>query len=167
VHAVQTIRRAAGTHRGNPGEHLEEEHAQRPPVNAEAVGVAAHHLGREVLWRAAEGLCEGGPDRPALETRGGAQALGQSEVDQLQVASRIEQQVLGLEVPIHHAAHLVQVLEHVRNGGRVKKGRRLLEPPEDVEKGVKLAAQNRLQQEVEATDVLEGSDEMYDRGVRG
>eukprot|EP00962_Isochrysis_galbana_P035958 scaffold12360_cov109-Isochrysis_galbana.AAC.11 len=60
----------------------------RPPVERLAMPRVQDHLRRQIIRRAAEG--EG-----ALS---GCQPLGEAEVDELDVALGVEQQVLGLEV---------------------------------------------------------------------
>ena len=72
------------------GAELEDEHAQRPPVHRHAVAVAVQYLGRHVLRRAAQ--------RQAVLT--GAEHRRQPEVNELQVTSAVEQQILRLEIAV-------------------------------------------------------------------
>ncbi len=39
------------------GQHFINQHAQRPPIHALAVPLTGHHLGGQVIWRAAQGPC--------------------------------------------------------------------------------------------------------------
>ncbi len=73
-------------------------------------------LGSDVLRRAAEG-----PRLPAE-----LQLLGEPEVDQLDVAPRLQQQVLRLQVSVDDVTR-VQVVERFQDAGRVEPGRRVVE----------------------------------------
>jgi hypothetical protein len=73
---------------GVAGHHLVDQNAHRPPIHALAVALTRHDFGAEVL---------GGPaQRPRLV----GDLLGESEVGDLDVALRVEEQILGLEVSV-------------------------------------------------------------------
>jgi hypothetical protein len=71
-----------------PGDELEDEDAQRPVVAAARGAAVLDHLGRQIVRRAAHRV-----RAPALEHQ-----LGEAQVRQLQVAVRIHQNVLRLQV---------------------------------------------------------------------
>eukprot|EP00964_Phaeocystis_antarctica_P092619 scaffold59602_cov69-Phaeocystis_antarctica.AAC.2 len=75
------VARAVGGEGRGASEHLDEEHAQGPPVDAEAVRLLAHELGR---------LVERGAHlrRVALGERRGEPKVGQAQVLRLEVAVR-------------------------------------------------------------------------------
>ena len=54
------------------------------------------------------------------------QFLGEPEVDELDVADPVQQQVLGLEVPVDDAA-AVEVVEGLNHAGGVEPRRRVVE----------------------------------------
>ena len=62
-------------------DHLEGEHADRPPIEGGAVAAVEDHLGREVVRRAAE----------RVRLLAAAEALREAHVDQLEVARRREE----------------------------------------------------------------------------
>jgi len=76
-------------------EHLKEQDAARPPVHAGAVALAADHLGRHVLWGAADGVAAARDDlrrsRAAAGEawrQGGREALGWQSRDGRNASSR-------------------------------------------------------------------------------
>merc|ERR1719491_2758369 len=83
-----------------PGQHLVDEDAQCPPIDALAVAFALDDLGREVLGRAAEG------PRPVLYL------LGEAKIGDLEVAGEVEQQVLGLEIAVDNAVVVQRLQRH-------------------------------------------------------
>ena len=87
--------------RRESGHHLVQKHTERPPVNGLAVAVAVENLGGEVLGCAAESVRL----LVALHVE-----LAQAEVAERDVAGVVQQDVLGLEVPIDHV-EFVQMLE--------------------------------------------------------
>mmetsp|Transcript_34404 Transcript_34404/g.102345 ORF Transcript_34404/g.102345 Transcript_34404/m.102345 type:complete len:277 (+) Transcript_34404:251-1081(+) len=125
---------AVGRH---PGEHLEQQQPERPPVDRNSVRLAPHHLWSEVLGRAADG----GSAHAAAAC---AQPLGEAKVAKLDVARAVKKQVLRLEVAVHDAAHVVQVAEHVGDARGVEAGLPLLEATQHVQHCVQLAAEDRL-----------------------
>ena len=92
------------------GHHLEHEDAEGPPVDAEVVVLAAQHLGRDVVGRAAEGA-RAFAARQAL--------LAHAVVGELDVAVDVEQHVVELQVAIDDAAR-VQEAERHADLGRVE-----------------------------------------------
>eukprot|EP00967_Tisochrysis_lutea_P130746 scaffold226570_cov24-Tisochrysis_lutea.AAC.3 len=127
---------------GHTGEHLEKEHAKGPPVDAVAVRVAAHHLGGKVLRRAADGARGLGINLAATPVRpkGGPQPLGEPKVDKLEVAVFVQQKILGLQVAVDHAAHLVEIGKHLNHRCHVKTSGRLIQPADDVQDGEEFTA---------------------------
>lgn len=71
-------------------QHLVQQRAQRPPVDRAPVARAVQDLRRQVLWRAAEGLCAAVRLTHAL--------LAEPEVGETHVAFLRQQHVLGLQV---------------------------------------------------------------------
>mmetsp|Transcript_126607 Transcript_126607/g.248217 ORF Transcript_126607/g.248217 Transcript_126607/m.248217 type:complete len:251 (+) Transcript_126607:489-1241(+) len=92
------------------GHQLEEHHAQRPHVALDPVALAADHLRSHVVRRARD------RESPRLAL---GQALRQAEVDQLDVALRVEHHVLRFQVPVDDGS-LVQALEDKGQGANVE-----------------------------------------------
>eukprot|EP01139_Manchomonas_bermudensis_P005649 Amastigsp_a175486_287.p2 type:complete len:380 gc:universal Amastigsp_a175486_287:226-1365(+) len=93
-----------------PREHLEEEHAEGPPVDGFVVAVALENLWRKILGGSAE--------RP----RGLALAhalFAEPKVCDAHVAFVRDQNVLGLEIAVHNV-EAVEVLERARQLGSVE-----------------------------------------------
>ena len=100
------------------GEEFVHEDAETPVVDGEVVSLVEDDFRRYVLWSAAEG--------PSLASE--ADALGESEVDELGESAIVHQHILRLQVPVDHAAE-VQILQRFQSTGRVETGCRLLEAP--------------------------------------
>ena len=131
--------------------HLVREHADTPPVNDEVVPATEDHLGREVLRRAADGpgALVGGDD------------LGEAEIDDLEVAVLIDEQVLRLEVAVGDEV-LVQVLEPARDVGGVESDVALTQlgplTVGDVgDDSEELSALHDLEEQIEVAGVLVGA----------
>mmetsp|Transcript_88823 Transcript_88823/g.251819 ORF Transcript_88823/g.251819 Transcript_88823/m.251819 type:complete len:265 (-) Transcript_88823:2390-3184(-) len=123
---------------GRPAAHHDEEHhAEGPPIHGPGVAHALHHLGGEEARGAAHR--EGGADHK----------LREAHVGDLQPAPRVQEQVLGLHVPVDHEA-LVHVLERADHAATVVPGMGLF-PKELVfpVNRVQVAAHTGLQEEVE------------------
>ncbi len=95
-----------------PGQHLVEQHAQRPPVHREGVVLPAQDLRRDVVGGAAEG--GGGVSLPDA-------LLAHAVVGQLDVALVVQEDVVQLEVSVDDAA-LVEEVECQADLGRVESG---------------------------------------------
>ena len=81
---------AASVHEGRDArEQLVDDDTHRPPVGRRRVALSGEHLGRQVLGCAAAGVAR------ALAR---AELLAQAEIDELEVAVLVEQQVGELEV---------------------------------------------------------------------
>mmetsp|Transcript_278 Transcript_278/g.868 ORF Transcript_278/g.868 Transcript_278/m.868 type:complete len:597 (-) Transcript_278:1548-3338(-) len=133
-------------------------HAQRPHVHRSAVGLVLHDLGREVVWGArqrAEGLARAAVHREA-------------EVGDLHggVGARVlEQDVLGLDVPMHDAV-LVEVADGVEQDVHCAGSLLLREPGLRNHAVEQLAALAELGDEVEVRGVVvEEGHEAHDVGV--
>lgn len=115
---------------------LVDEDAEGPPINGCRMTHILDHLGRDILGRTAQ--------RIRLDRTAGtvtAQPLRKTKIDQLDMAPGVEQQVLGLEIPVGDAVLLlVQVLEDKHNFGSIKLGRGLVEAPELAEVTKQFAA---------------------------
>ena len=74
-----------------PRDELEDEDAQGPVVAAARGATMLNDLGRQVVGRAAHGVCP-----PALKHE-----LGKAQVRELQVAAAVHQNVLRLQVTEH------------------------------------------------------------------
>mmetsp|Transcript_120573 Transcript_120573/g.352157 ORF Transcript_120573/g.352157 Transcript_120573/m.352157 type:complete len:220 (+) Transcript_120573:463-1122(+) len=81
-------------------EQLESQDAQRPPVQGVRVALGGDELGREVVGRAAGGVC------PADDHLLLHEPVGAAEVDQPKYSSLRDHDVLRLRVLMHHA-HVV------------------------------------------------------------
>ena len=81
----------------DPGQHLVDEHAQRPPVGRMVVTRAEQHLRRDVLRRPAECV-------------GGFGLFSKAKIRKLQVAILGDQNVLRLQIPIHYIV-LVKIFQ--------------------------------------------------------
>lgn len=103
------------TERRHADEHLEDEHAERPPVGGDVGAMTEDELGREVL---------GGAD-DAVATRR-LHLHGEAKVDQADVTFDVEHDVLGLEIAVDDVAR-VNVLERQRDFGCVEAHMRRLE----------------------------------------
>ena len=104
------------------GDHLVEQHAQREDVAAVVDGLAARLLGahvaqgpeHEARLRLGERLHLGDA---VLRLRLGLEQLGEAEVEDLGVAVRRHDHVLGLDVAVHDPG-LVRLLQPARHLGR-------------------------------------------------
>ena len=127
--------------------HFVDQHAQGPVVYTLVVPLRQHDFWRHVLGRPAERV------RLALDD------LGESKVDNLNIAFVVDQQVFGLEVSVADFAR-VQVGEAVERAGRIEPGLTDVEPvcaaaaPVVVEQGEKLSPQTQLHEHVQAILVL-------------
>lgn len=135
---------------------LVQQDAERPPVDGHAVARVADDLGRQVLRGAAEGV------GLAL-----AEPLREAEVHQLQVAGRVEEDVLGLQVTVGDALRFVQELEDQHDLGGVEARGRFGEAPRAPQVREDLAAGTVVEEHVEAVVVREGADQRGDEGVAG
>ena len=126
------------------GEQLEYENAQAPAVGGDVVALVEYDLGRDILGRAAE--------RPRLVAE--ADLLGEAEVDELAVAARVQQQILGLQVAVDGALG-VQVGERLHHARRVEFRLVLVELAALLEHAPQLAAQTHLEHQVQVLLVLE------------
>ena len=148
---------------GVPREELVDEDSQRPPVHRGGVALVMDDFGREVLRGTAQGVRL---DRVARLVV--SQALGEAKVDELDVALAVEEQVLGLHVPVGYPPLLlVQVLQDQDNLGGVEAGHVLAEPAELAQVGEELATGHVVEEDVEELVVREGGDEAGDEGVSG
>ena len=148
---------------GVPREELVDEDSQRPPVHRGGVALVMDDFGREVLRGAAQGVRL---DRVARLVV--SQALGEAKVDELDVALAVEEQVLGLHVPVGYPPLLlVQVLQDQDNLGGVEAGHVLAEPAELAQVGEELATGHVVEEDVEELVVREGGDEAGDEGMSG
>ena len=147
-----------GAFRRFPGEQFVQHHPQRVDVGAMVHGPAGPlfrgHVLRRACGRGPEGVgpaqaprrdlgwCRCGPGREGATGRGGPEQLGDAEIGHFHPALLVEQQVLRLDVAVHHAV-VVGVLE--RFADRRHDGQRLFrgEP----------AGRHRLAQ-VDPVDVL-------------
>mmetsp|Transcript_20222 Transcript_20222/g.60416 ORF Transcript_20222/g.60416 Transcript_20222/m.60416 type:complete len:489 (-) Transcript_20222:378-1844(-) len=138
-----------------PGEQLVEEDAQAPPVLRLPVAQPRDHLGRQVVRRAAGGV---GLVRDELR---------QPHVSDLEVAPLIEDQVLGLQVPVDDPP-LVKVLEGKDATGDVEEGMPLL-PEEALSpvRGKELAAHRGLEKEEEHVPLVVRPVHLDDEGRVG
>ncbi|KAI3486482.1 hypothetical protein L1887_49883 [Cichorium endivia] len=134
------------------GEHLEEQHAERPPVDGSAVAAALDDLGRQILGRATQ--------RPGAVF----ELLGKAKVGNLGVAVSVDEQILGLEIAIHHTV-LVQVLdgEHDRRHVEARHIGGELSGASEVRKD--LATDHVLHEHVAVLAVLERGDHVDQEGV--
>ena len=138
------------------GEHLVDEDAERPPVDALAVADPEEGLGREVLGRAAHG------------PRAVCHALGEAERAQLEVALGIDQDALRLQIAMHHAAGaaiLVQVLEREDELRGVEARPVVLEAPRATQMREEVAAGHVLAQEDDVRRVARCAVERHDEGM--
>lgn len=114
---LRQVAHVAHVERRAPREHLEHQHAQRPPVGLAPVALSAKRLGRDVLQRSAQ----------RARLLAAAEPLRKAEVHELRMALRVDQHVLGLQVAVHDVLR-VQVADGGRDLGRVE-DRRLLGQP--------------------------------------
>mmetsp|Transcript_38597 Transcript_38597/g.90238 ORF Transcript_38597/g.90238 Transcript_38597/m.90238 type:complete len:465 (-) Transcript_38597:1410-2804(-) len=146
------LHRVVGDEGRRAGEALESEDPDAPPVGAEAVALVEDDLGGEVLRGAAQGPRAVGDD------------LGEAEIDHLEVALLVDEQVLGLEVAVDdfEAVHVREDRHDLRRvEARVLVGQRRL----GGEQREELAAERNLEQHVELALVLVCGDELQDEGV--
>mmetsp|Transcript_14944 Transcript_14944/g.37229 ORF Transcript_14944/g.37229 Transcript_14944/m.37229 type:complete len:304 (-) Transcript_14944:1022-1933(-) len=136
---------------GVAGHQFVDQHSQAPPVHRHCLPQVPHHLGGEVVWRAAggEGLLR--PDD-----------LGQPHVRQLAAPPVVEEEVLRLQVAVQHAL-VVQVHEGCdhRGGVELRLGDGPVVPvPVVLVK--QLAAEAHLHQEVEVVQVPKRLERAHD-----
>ena len=86
----------------DPRQHLIQYDPQGPPVHGLSVALVQQNLRRQVLRSATQGV------GPALDH------LREAEVREFQVAIGTDQQIFGLQVPVHYIQR-VQVLEHAHD----------------------------------------------------
>jgi len=122
---------------GHSDEHLVNQNAKRPPIHTQVVALVKHHFWSQVLRCTAEGL------RSLVFRKG----LCQSIVNNLKVASFVNQDIFQLQVSVHDSL-VVEVADSQNNLSRVKfnywLGKSLLRP----ENFVKLTALNERHHEV-------------------
>mmetsp|Transcript_49305 Transcript_49305/g.106798 ORF Transcript_49305/g.106798 Transcript_49305/m.106798 type:complete len:314 (+) Transcript_49305:702-1643(+) len=136
------------------GQNLKEKDAESPPVDGTPVAAAADHLGRQVVHRATDGARE----------LVGREALAHAHVHQLEVALRVSDEVLGLEVSVGDAQR-VQVSERVRDARAVKRGGVLAHAPDAAQQRRQLAAFDELESDKEVERALVESERAHDKGV--
>ena len=93
--------------RVDSSDHFVEKNAESPPVDWLAVTFVEKHLWGKVLWRSAQGVSTGLND------------LSKAKIGQLKIASVVDQNVLGFEVPVNSVL-AVEVLKHANDLGRVE-----------------------------------------------
>mmetsp|Transcript_27374 Transcript_27374/g.85461 ORF Transcript_27374/g.85461 Transcript_27374/m.85461 type:complete len:269 (-) Transcript_27374:1342-2148(-) len=130
-----------------PGQELEEQHAQHPPVHGPAVSGAQDHLWSHVVRRADE--------RVGLSVRD----LGQTHVRELAIAASVEQEVLRLQVAVYDQA-LVEMRQGLRHAAHVE-ARVPLAPvePQALVGREKLASQRGLQEEIDVLASIVGCEQ--------
>ena len=97
--------------RGLADEKLVDEDPQGPPVDGKPVAAVVDDLRREVLWRSAERVCFVVPD-----------LFGKAEVDQPDVSFCVQQDVLGLQIAVDDALHIMQILDGEGYLGGIESG---------------------------------------------
>mmetsp|Transcript_14324 Transcript_14324/g.58328 ORF Transcript_14324/g.58328 Transcript_14324/m.58328 type:complete len:390 (+) Transcript_14324:2365-3534(+) len=124
--------------RGQTGDHLVHEDAERPQVHRAIVPASTDNLRRDVIWRSAHRV------RLLL-----GNLLGEAVVHNLDVPVPVEQQVLGLEVAVHDAlrVHVLQREHHAR-GVEPAPVLGKLTPGLGVEVAEELAPERRLEEHV-------------------
>eukprot|EP00965_Chrysotila_dentata_P059280 1967624-Pleurochrysis_carterae.AAC.1 len=159
-----TVKRLAGSVRRRVGvlegqkaaEHREEADAERPDVGARAlVALACHHLGRGVAGRAA-----GGAQQPVGRVEHG----GEAEVDHLDVAVLVNEQVLGLEVTMGYA-HRVAGVDAQDDLPEDLARLRLVQPAMRDDKLEQLAAREEFGDQVDVLGLLDHLEQLHDVGV--
>lgn len=149
-----------------PGKKLVNQNAQGPPVHGGGVTLVMDNLGGQVLWGSAQGVRLLGSAVVAVPPA--AEPLREAEIDELDVALAVQQQVLGLEVAVGHAVlGLVQVLEHQDDLGGVEAGHVLVEASVLAQVRKELAAGHVVEHNVEEVVVGEGGEHVcYKREPR-
>lgn len=141
-------------------EELIDKDTERPPVHGGCVSLVMNHLWCQILGRAAKGVRLDRVITPMAE------AFCEAKVDELDVPFLVEKEVLGLEVPVRHAALLlVEILENEHNLGSVETCGRLLESPQLAQVAEELAAWDVVQQHVERVLVGEGTHQIRNKRV--
>lgn len=110
---LENLHRLLGGERRLPRAHLVDENAQRPPVNREAVADVLDYFRGQVLG------CAAHRDGDLF-----VDTLCEAEIGDLEVALRVDQQILGLKITVHDA-QIVEVLEREHHLGGVEPGLRL------------------------------------------
>ncbi|MCU0684060.1 MAG: hypothetical protein MUF34_17765 [Polyangiaceae bacterium] len=132
----EDVRGRRGLPVGFARQQTEGDHRQRPEIGGRADGIAPHRLlGRHVKGRAEDRPRRGGRRALVIGRRRVVEQLGDAEVEHLDegraVVARGEQQVLGLQIAVHHARRvrpierqrrLPQPLDHQRRGLRFRAG---------------------------------------------
>mmetsp|Transcript_9381 Transcript_9381/g.29942 ORF Transcript_9381/g.29942 Transcript_9381/m.29942 type:complete len:605 (-) Transcript_9381:108-1922(-) len=144
------------------GEELGDEHAEGPEVDGPAVLAAVERLGRHVLGRAAERAAARGGVVGGVRS---VEDLREAKVDELDVALRVEEHVLGLEVPVGDAP-LVRVVQSARDLRRDEGHLPRLEAPLVLEVPEQLAAPGDLGQQVERVRAAPGAAQLDHVRVR-
>mmetsp|Transcript_1469 Transcript_1469/g.4473 ORF Transcript_1469/g.4473 Transcript_1469/m.4473 type:complete len:265 (-) Transcript_1469:1252-2046(-) len=133
-------------------EHLVDQDAETPPVARECVPAVRYNLGREVLGCAAQ------------RVRAVLNHLGKAHVDELEVALRVEEQILGLKVAVRHAAR-VEVAEGGDDHRRVDGGGLRRELAHAAKPREELATGDDLEEHHHLRPVMEDGGELEDEGV--
>mmetsp|Transcript_98931 Transcript_98931/g.284189 ORF Transcript_98931/g.284189 Transcript_98931/m.284189 type:complete len:340 (+) Transcript_98931:141-1160(+) len=145
--------------RKGPNQHFEDEHAQRPVVDAEAVAAGPmNHLRSQVV--------QGPAQRPA-PLLGTAMVNGPAKVGQLGTLAILrEEDVLRLHVAMHHVQR-VAVGDRARHLPREAGALAVLEAPGGVpgEELAEVPARGPLQDHVDARGIPEEAVEPHDAGV--
>ena len=142
-----------------PREHLVEDAAEGPVVDHTVVARVLELFGREVGLRPADAV---GLDDSDCST---AATLRETEVGQLRVACCVQQDVLGLQVPVDDVQTAMQVLETEQNLCGDEPDFFQVEDFPHLHISAQVAAGQVLQTEVEVGVVLEGAEELDDEGT--
>mmetsp|Transcript_103355 Transcript_103355/g.331414 ORF Transcript_103355/g.331414 Transcript_103355/m.331414 type:complete len:524 (-) Transcript_103355:1892-3463(-) len=136
-----------------PGHEVVDTDTEAPEVRHRRVAFAQQRFRRHIVHGA-----------PLLEELAVDDALGDAEVDDLQVAVNVDEAVLPLEVQIGNAP-LMQELQGQDYGTSVELSLRLPQQVQLLQGVQQLAARHQLHEEVDVLLGLEGSDELDDERV--
>eukprot|EP00042_Codosiga_hollandica_P054914 m.755144 g.755144 ORF g.755144 m.755144 type:complete len:424 (+) comp59009_c0_seq1:1115-2386(+) len=137
------------------GKHLVHEHAQGPPVHTGAVRLFLDDLRSNVVGSAAESV--GGVD-PADAF------LAHAEISHLDVAIRVEHDVVELEITVDHTA-LVQEQQCTDDFGRIEARARLIELAGTLDLEHQITAVHVLHHKVETVGCLEARVQLRQEGM--
>jgi len=135
-------------------QHLEDEDAERPPVDRLVVGFGGDDFGRDIIGRTAQGVSDVGD------------FLCEAEIGQLDVAVLVQQDVFRLEVPVDDIQS-VEVLDGEKHFGGVEFGHWRGKALGLAQEREELSALYVIHDHEQVVTVLESAPHSDDEGVLG
>mmetsp|Transcript_24888 Transcript_24888/g.60352 ORF Transcript_24888/g.60352 Transcript_24888/m.60352 type:complete len:261 (+) Transcript_24888:335-1117(+) len=133
-------------------------HSERPVVHISCVALSHVDLGPDLLWRHELWSSHQGVGTPVHDL------LSKTEIDQLDVTTHVQQNVLWLQVAVDNSTFVEKLQSH-QHGSCIELRLRFAQDANLVQSVQQLTSTNELRQEIHARLVLEGSHKAHDEGV--